>query len=154
MEKNILQDYTNAKARVKYLRKAAEKLGKKIERLEYTGYGLVGDTVSRGKRGKKPLGTVKISGFPVPEYQETVCQLKLRKKKLKAEEIKLEKMASEAEQFIESVQDIEMRNILSLHYIDDMTWVQIAHTMNELYNTKKYTPDGCRVKLERFFKKF
>ena len=154
MEKNILQDYTNAKARVKYLRKAAEKLEKKIERLEYTGYGLVGDTVSRGKRGKKPLGTVKISGFPVPEYQETVCQLKLRKKKLKAEEIKLEKMASEAEQFIESVQDIEMRNILSLHYIDDMTWVQIAHTMNELYNNKKYTPDGCRVKLERFFKKF
>ena len=137
MEKNILQDYTNAKARVKYLRKAAEKLEKKIERLEHTGYGLVGDTVSRGKRGKKPLGTIRISGFPVPEYQETVCQLKLRKKKLKAEEIKLEKMASEAEQFIESVQDIEIQNILSLHYIDGMTWVQIAHTMNELYNNKK-----------------
>ena len=49
MEKNILQDYTNAKARVKYLHKAAEKLEKKIERLEYTGYGIVGDTVSRGQ---------------------------------------------------------------------------------------------------------
>ena len=153
MKKNILQDYTNAKARVKYLRKAAEKFEKKIERLEHTGYGLVGDTVSRGKRGKKPLGTVRISGFPVPEYQETICQLKLRKKKLKAEEIKLEKMVSEAEQFIESVQDIEIQNILSLYYIDGMTWVQIAHTMNELYNNKKYTPDGCRVKLERFFQK-
>ena len=154
MEKNILQDYTNAKARVKYLRKAAEKLEKKIERLEHTGYGLVGDTVSRGKRGKKPLGTIRISGFPVPEYQETVCQLKLRKKKLKAEEIKLEKMASEAEQFIESVQDIEIQNILSLHYIDGMTWVQIAHTMNELYKNKYYTENSCRMKYERFLKKF
>lgn len=153
MEKNILQDYTNAKARVKYLHKAAEKLEKKIERLEYTGYGLVGDTVSRGKRGKKPLGTVKISGFPVPEYQETICQLKLRKKKIKAEEIKLEKMASEAEQFIESVQDIEMRNILSLHYIDDMTWVQTAHEMNILYGQEKYSSESCRKKHDRFLKK-
>ncbi len=154
MEKNILQDYTNAKARVKYLRKAAEKLEKKIERLEYTGYGLVGDTVSRGKRGKKPLGTVRISGFPVPEYRETVCQLKLRKKKLKAEEIKLERMAGEVEQFIEAVQDIEMRNILSFYYIEGMTWVNVAYEMNELYKNKYYTENSCRMKYERFLKKF
>ena len=121
--------------------------------MENRWYGIVGDTVSRGKRGKKPLGTVKISGFPVPEYQETVCQLKLRKKKLKSEEIKLEKMASEAEQFIESVQDIEMRNILSLHYIDDMTWVQTAHEMNILYGQEKYSSESCRKKHDRFLKK-
>lgn len=153
MEKNILQDYTNAKARVKYLHKAAEKLEKKIERLEYTGYGIVGDTVSRGKRGKKPLGTVKISGFPVPEYQETVCQLKLRKKKLKAEEIKLGRLVNEAEGFIASVSNIEMRNILSFHYIEGMTWAQVAYSMNVLYNNKIYTSDSCRVKHERFLKK-
>ncbi len=153
MEKNILQDYTNAKARVKYLHKAAEKLEKKIERFEYTGYGIVGDTVSRGKRGKKPLGTVKISGFPVPEYQETVCQLKLRKKKLKAEEIKLGRLVNEAEGFIASVSNIEMRNILSFHYIEGMTWAQVAYSMNVLYNNKIYTSDSCRVKHERFLKK-
>ena len=154
MEKNILQDYTNAKARVKYLRKAAEKLEKKIERLEYTGYGIVGDTVSRGKRGKKPLGTVKISGFPVPEYQETARQLELRKKLLKTEEMKLEKIVSEIEKFIESVNDIEMRNILSFYYIEGMTWVNVAYEMNELYKNKYYTENSCRMKYERFLKKF
>ena len=154
MEKNILQDYTNAKARVKSLHKAAEKLEKKIERLEYTGYGIVGDTVSRGKRGKKPLGTVKISGFPVPEYQETARQLELRKKLLKTEEMKLEKIVSEIEKFIESVNDIEMRNILSFYYIEGMTWVNVAYEMNELYKNKYYTENSCRMKYERFLKKF
>ncbi len=154
MEKNILQDYTNAKARVKYLHKAAEKLERKIERLEYTGYGLVGDTVSRGKRGKKPLGTVEISGFPVPEYQETARQLELRKKLLKTEEMKLEKIVSEIEKFIESVNDIEMRNILSFYYIEGMTWVNVAYEMNELYKNKYYTENSCRMKYERFLKKF
>ena len=154
MEKNILQDYTNAKARVKYLHKAAEKIEKKIERLEYTGYGIVGDTVSRGKRGKKPLGTVKISGFPVPEYQETARQLELRKKLLKTEEMKLEKIVSEIEKFIESVNDIEMRNILSFYYIEGMTWVNVAYEMNELYKNKYYTENSCRMKYERFLKKF
>ena len=154
MEKNILQDYTNAKARVKYLHKAAEKLEKKIERLEYTGCGIVGDTVSRGKRGKKPLGTVKISGFPVPEYQETARQLELRKKLLKTEEMKLEKIVSEIEKFIESVNDIEMRNILSFYYIEGMTWVNVAYEMNELYKNKYYTENSCRMKYERFLKKF
>ncbi len=154
MEKNILQDYTNAKARVKYLHKAAEKLEKKIERLEHTGYGLVGDTVSRGKRGKKPLGTVEISGFPVPEYQETVCLLKLRKKLLKTEEMKLEKIVSETEKFIESINDIEMRNILSFYYIEGMTWTSVACEMNKLYKNKYYTENSCRMKYERFLKKF
>lgn len=152
--KDILQQCLHAEARIKYLRGQTEKLKHKIDRLKYTGYGLVGDTVSRGKKGKKPLGTVRISGFPVPEYQETVNQLKLRNKLLKAEEIKLGRLVNEAEEFITSVSDIEMRNILSFHYIEGMTWAQVAYNMNVLYGGKIYTSDGCRVKHERFLKKF
>ncbi len=154
MDKNILQQYLHAKARINYLRTQADKLRHKIDRLKYTDYGIAGDTVSRGKRGKKPLGTVRISGFPVPEYQEAVNQLKLRNKLLKAEEIKLGRLVNETEEFIASVNDIEMRNILSLHYIEGMGWAQAAYNMNVLYGDKIYTPDGCRVKHERFLKKF
>lgn len=154
MDKNILQQYLHAKARINYLRTQADKLRHKIDRLKYTDYGIAGDTVSRGKRGKKPLGTVRISGFPVPEYQEAVNQLKLRNKLLKAEEIKLGRLVNEAEEFIASVNDIEMRNILSLHYIEGMGWAQVAYNMNVLYGDKIYTSDGCRVKHERFLKKF
>ena len=153
MDKNILQQYLHVKARIKYLRAQAEKLRRKTDRLMYTDYGIAGDTVSRGKRGKKPLGTVRISGFPVPEYQGIVEQLKRRNKLLKAEELKLARVACEAEGFIASISDIEMRNILSFHYIEGMTWVQVAYNMNVLYNNKIYTSDSCRVKHERFLKK-
>ena len=154
MNKDILQQYLHTRARIKYLCTQAEKLRHKINRLMYTDYGIAGDTVSRGKRGKKPLGTVRISGFPVPEYQGIVEQLKRRNKLLKAEELKLAKLACEAEGFIASISDIEMRNILSFHYIEGMGWAQVAYNMNVLYGDKIYTPDGCRVKHERFLKKF
>ncbi len=153
MNKDILQQYLHTRARIKYLCTQAEKLRHKINRLMYTDYGIAGDTVSRGKRGKKPLGTVRISGFPVPEYQGIVEQLKRRNKLLKAEELKLAKLACEAEGFIASISDIEMRNILSFHYIEGMTWAQVAYSMNVLYNNKIYTSDSCRVKHERFLKK-
>ena len=153
MNKDILQQYLHTRARIKYLCTQAEKLRHKINRLMYTDYGIAGDTVSRGKRGKKPLGTVRISGFPVPEYQGIVEQLKRRNKLLKAEELKLAKLACEAEEFIASISDIEMRNILSFHYIEGMTWAQVAYSMNVLYNNKIYTSDSCRVKHERFLKK-
>ena len=150
MDKNILQQYLHTKARIKYLHTQAEKLRRKTDRLMYTDYGIAGDTVSRGKKGKKPLGTVRISGFPVPEYQGIVEQLKRRNRLLKAEKLKLAKLACEAERFIASISDIEMRNILSLHYIEGMGWAQVAYNMDVLYGTKKYSAESCRKKHDRF----
>lgn len=152
MDKNILQQYLHARARIKYLRTQAEKLRRKTDRLMYTDYGIAGDTVSRGKRGKKPLGTVRISGFPVPEYQGIVEQLKRRNKLLKAEELKLARLAGEVEKFIVSVSDIEMQKILGFYYIDGMTWAQVADQMGVLCGVKKYSADGCRKKHDRFIK--
>lgn len=148
-----MQRYLDAKARIRYLRSASGKLSRELDRLVHTEYGVVGDTVSRGKRGKKSLGTVKISGFPVPEHQRISSQLKLRNKLLKAEEVKLAKMTNDVEQFIESVEDIEMRNILSLYYIEDMTWLQVANEMNILYGKDTYSSESCRKKHNRFIKK-
>lgn len=152
MDKNILQQYLHTKARIKYLHAQAEKLRRKTDRLMYTDYGITGDTVSRGKRGKKPLGTVRISGFPVPEYQGIVEQLKRRNKLLKAEELKLARLAGEVEKFIVSVSDIEMQKILGFYYIDGMTWAQVADQMGVLCGVKKYSADGCRKKHDRFIK--
>ena len=64
------------------------------------------------------------------------------------------RLVNEAEEFIASVSDIEIRSILSFHYIEGMGWAQVAYNMNVLYGDKIYTPDGCRVKHERFLKKF
>lgn len=150
MNKMILSKYSDAKARIKQLRMTIEKLEYKIDRLKHTDYGLVGDTVTKGKRGKKPLGTVKISGFPVPEYKEVEYQLKLRKEILNQQEMNLLSLTNEVEIFIDSIADIELQNILTLYYIENLTWMQVACRMNELYQMEKYTENSCRCKHDRY----
>lgn len=152
MDKTILSKYSDAKARIKQLRRTTEKLKDRLERLESTEYGMVSDTVSKGKRGKKPLGTVKITGFDVPKYQRTREQLKLRKEILRYQETNLLQLTNQVEEFIADIQDIELQNILTLYYIEDLMWMQVAYCMNELYKDRNYTTDSCRKKHERFLK--
>lgn len=152
MDKTILSKYSDAKARIKQLRGTIEKLENKLERLESTDYGLVSDTVSRGKRGKRPLGTVRITGFDIPEYQKTREQLKLRKEILRYQETNLLQLTNQIEEFIADIKDIELQNILTFYYIEDMMWGQVAVCMNELYKDRGYTTDSCRKKHERFLK--
>jgi len=59
----------------------------------------------------------------------------------------------QAEEFLETIQDSEMRIILRNKYIDNKNYIQIAHDMNNLYKKKKYTADGIRMKHDRFIKK-
>lgn len=151
---NILTQYADAVARVKYLRKEISKLEDKIYKLETTDYGLVSDVVTKGKKGGKPLGTVKITGFRVEEYRRTAENLEERKLLLKHREEELLGLMNQAEEFIEGIEDIELRNICSLYYIEGMTWVQVAHRMNELYGKENYTDNSCRCKHERFLEKF
>lgn len=148
---NILTQYADAAARVKYLRKEISKLEDKIYKLETTDYGLVSDVVTKGKKGGKPLGTVKITGFRVEEYRRTVENLEERKLLLKHREEELLELMNQAEEFIEGIGDIELRNICSLYYIEDMTWALVAFNMNEIYKGRNYTSDSCRMKHDRYF---
>lgn len=154
MNKNILIKYSDARARIKYLRQSIKKLEAKIEKLEYTDYGMVGDTVSKGKKGKKPLGTVKITGFSVPEHRKATRALRVRKVLLKNQEEELLQLTNDVEEFIAGIKNIEMQNILTLYYIEDLSWQQVAFSMNELYSDNTYTSESCRCKQERFLKKF
>lgn len=148
---NILTQYADAVARVKYLRKEISKLEDKIYKLETTDYGLVSDVVTKGKKGGKPLGTVKITGFRVEEYRRTAENLEERKLLLKHREEELLGLMNQAEEFIEEIEDIELRNICSLYYIEDMTWTLVALNMNEIYKGRNYTSDSCRMKHDRYF---
>ena len=152
MEKHILASYSDALARVKYIRKSIQNLEAKLGRMEEPGY-LVADTVTKGRKGKKPLGSVTVSGFPVNNYRHVRHTLALRKKQLEEEEQKLLELAGEAEGYISGIENIEIRNILSLYYIEDLNWVQVAHRMNGMYGRKGYTEESCRKKHERFIRK-
>lgn len=152
MNKNALIKYSDAKARIKYLRQTIEKLEAKVEKLESKD-NLVGDTVSKGKRGKKPLGTVKVTGIAVPELNKTIQALRVRRALLKNQEEELLQLTNDVEEFIAGIKNIEMQNILTLYYIENLSWQQVAVNMCELRTNKTYTADSCRVKHERFLKK-
>lgn len=58
MDKNILIEYADMKEEIKDLRRRIEQNKKELSRLNGQ---IVMDSVSCGKKGKKPLGTVKIT---------------------------------------------------------------------------------------------
>ena len=153
MQADILVQYVDAQARAKYLRKSIEDIERKIDRMSDIDYGTVSDTVTCGRKRRKPLGTVRISGYDMIRDQKLRKSLQQRRVLLELQEEELLAILNQTEEFIEGIEDIELRNILSLYYVEGMTWVQVAHTMNSLYRGREYTPESCRKKHERFFKK-
>lgn len=155
MDKHILAQYSDAQARVQLLREQVAKKQRHLERLSQRGY-IVTDSVTCGRRGKKPLGTVKISGIPIPEHDRLSRELEKQKENLEEEERQLREMVTEVEAFITGISDVEIRNLLTLYYVEELNWVQVAHKMNWLYKRKKkpYTDSSCRRKHDRFLEKF
>ena len=150
MDKDILAQYTDTRARIKYLKSEIDKLEEKIYRLKE--YGCVSDIVSCGKRGHKTMGTVKVTGYNIESYRKLHIKLTGIKHQLENEKWKLLELAEQAETYIAGIENIEIQNILSLHYIQGKTWIQTAFSMNELYENKCYTEDACRQKHNRYFK--
>lgn len=150
--KELLEQYSAALLRVKILRQKVFNLERRIEKMNTEGY-YVSDVVSCGRKGKKPLGTVRVTGFPLEKYSQMISQLKKQKGRLIEEERELLELITKVEEYILTIDDIEMRNILELYYVDDLNWVQVANKMNDLCKRKKYTESSCRQKHDRFLEK-
>ncbi len=152
MEKMILAEYADMKEEIKDLRKRIQKLEREIGKLEDS---IVTDSVSCGKKGKKSLGTVKISGVPDGILQRKHSTLDARRALLQEREAKLLELMNEAEEYINSIEKSELRKMFELYYIDDLTWYQVAQKMNEMHPKRKvkYTDDNCRKKHDRFLEK-
>lgn len=153
MIRSVLEKYSDALARTRILRQSIEKLELNIKKMEEQGY-YVADSVTKGRKGKKPLGRAVVKGFPLPEYERLKEGLQKRKDMLAREELTLMELTAEVEEYIFKLEDIEIRNILTLYYIDDLNWVQTAHRMNSIYDGRRvYTDSSCRQKHDRFLEK-
>ncbi|MBD5395010.1 MAG: hypothetical protein HDR71_12275 [Lachnospiraceae bacterium] len=150
--KKLLEQYSAALSRIKILRQNVLNLENKIEKMNEKGY-YVTDIVSCGKKGKKSLGTKKVSGFPHGEYKRISDLLLKRRDNLFQEEQNLLVLVTKVEEYISQIDDLEIRNILTLYYVDNLTWVQVAYRMNDLNKKKKYTESSCRQKHDRFLEK-
>lgn len=140
------------KEEIKDLRRRIHENERELAKLENM---IVTDSVTRGKRGKKPLGTVKITGRPTAAIALKQKLLKKRNDRLTALEAELLELTNQAEEYIETIPKSELRIIFRLYYIDDLTWYQVALKMNQKFPKRriKYTEDNCRMRHNRFLKK-
>nr|DAZ68369.1 MAG TPA: Protein of unknown function (DUF722) [Caudoviricetes sp.] len=152
VDKNILIEYADMKEEIKDLRRRIEQNKKELFRLNGQ---VVMDSVSCGKKGKKPLGTVKITGRPVTAISRKESLLNKRIRRLKELEEGLLELTIQVDEYIETIEKSELRIIFRLYYIDDLTWYQVALRMNQNFPKRKvkYTEDNCRMRHNRFLEK-
>lgn len=132
-------------------------LRRRIKELDHQIAGLqpVSDSVTCGKRGKKPLVTAKITGFPYPEYNRKKSLLIARKRKLERLEVQLLELMGQVEEYIESIEQSELRIMFRLYYVDELTWLQVAFRMNRMFPRRRipFTEDSCRIRHNRYLEK-
>ena len=152
MERNILVEYADMLEEIKDLRTRSQDDQKKINQLSQT---IVSDSVTCGKKGKKPLRTVKIKGFPNMEINRRIGLLKKRKAKMMLLESDLLEKQIQVEEYIDGIDKSELRMMFRLYYLDNLTWYQVALQMNQIFPKRriKYTEDSCRMRNKRYFEK-
>lgn len=148
MDKNVLIQYADMIEEVKDIRKRILQTEKQISRIEEEG--TVKDTVSGGMGG---IQHFVVEGMPVPELRRKKLLLNKRKAMLIEKENELLELMNQAEEYINSIEKSELRTIFRLHYIDGMTWTQVAHRMNAMHPKRKiaYNEKNLQKRNERFF---
>ncbi len=147
MDKAILVQYCEMKEEIKDLRRRIRELDRFLEKPP-----LVSDTV-RGTRKDGTIGPIRITGIPDQECRQKRNAYRELRLLLEQKEVELLELTCQAEEYIESIPQSELRTMFRLYYIDGLTWVQVAHRMNSMFPKRriKYTEDNCWRKNQRFF---
>lgn len=153
MDKNILEQYCTMREEAKDLRRRIDKGEKYLSKMSEEGYQ-VSDSV-KGTRKDGTIGSIRITGFPLPEYERVRTMTKKRIERLKILEEDLLEALNQVDDFINEIPKSELRMLFRFYYIDDLTWFQVAHNMNDRFPKKriKYTADSCRMLHNRYLKK-
>lgn len=131
---------------IRDIKKEVEYIQKKIEMADYTiKTWTTSDTVT----GSLPFfpytkHKIHIRGVDLPGYKQEVSRLR---SEWRAKLRKLTKKIEGASEYIESISDSEMRLLLTLRFIEGMSWQDIARKIG-------VAGDGSteRKRVERFFK--
>lgn len=144
MDKGILRQYTNLVKEFELEATRIEQMDAEIKAM-HPEANEVTDVVTKGRRGKKPLGVCVIHGFE----DNTVInrkRAKLRERKAKQELrlSRIENMILDVEEYINEVPDSETRMMMRFFFIDGQGWGDVAKSMGE-----GYTGDACKKKVQR-----
>ena len=134
MNKNDLEQYVNLKREITYLEKKIDKLEQKST--------ITSDYVQTGFIGKrKKVSTI----VGIDEKQQK--RLSKYKTQLQSFKLQLDQKRVELEEFIEQIEDTDLRLIIRYRYEDDFSWIKIMHLMN--YEAES----TARMKVDRFLEK-
>lgn len=150
MDKNILVQYSAMKEEIKDIRRRIEKDRKELDRLNKL---VVSDSVTCGKKGKKPIRTVKIQGRPVAAISRKESALKKHIYQLEQKEAELMELTIQAEEYINSIDKSELRMMFRLYFIDNLTYLEVAEKMNYMFPKRKksYSDENVKKRIQRFF---
>ena len=121
ISKEILTQYSDLQEEVKEVRNRIESTEKQIAKIEEEGNVI--DTVSGGSGG---IQHFKIEGFPYPEYSRKKSLLYVRKATLVNLELELTETLNQVEEFIAGVEDSRIRRIVTLRFIENLSWNKVA----------------------------
>ena len=147
--KDILIQYCELREEIKDLRERIDKDELRLQKIEEEG--VVSDTVT-GTRADGTIGSIKITGFPIPEYSTVKAMLKKRIAKLQIMEDELHEAVNAVDDFINAIPKSDLRQMFRFYYIDDMTWRKVATNMNKRFPNRRisYTEESCRKRHDRF----
>ena len=150
--KDILIQYCELREEIKDLRERIDRDELRLQKIEEEG--VVSDTVT-GTRADGTIGSIKITGFPIPEYSTVKAMLKKRIAKLQIMEDELHEAVNAVDDFINAIPKSDLRQMFRFYYIDDMTWRRVATNMNKRFPNRRisYTEESCRKRRDRFLEK-
>ena len=127
---------------LKYLKSEIELLQKQIENLDYT---ITTDSV----KGSNPYFPYEERNFTITGINENEYNQKTRRlqRKLKRRTEELIDLVEEMNRYIENIDDSLIRQIITLRYINGLTWEQVAARIGG-----NNTADSVRKVSERFLK--
>ena len=140
-DKHILEQYVSMRAEQQDLIRRIQSLDAKLLNMEMNS--IVSDTVTRGKKGKQSLGTVRIEGFPSRDYQKRKRTLRRYKQMLVDYDDELLEKQIQVEEYIRDIKDSYVRQAMRYRYIDGMSWIRIGKQMHT-------TEDAIRKTVSRY----
>lgn len=147
MDKEVLIQYCEMKEEIRDIRKRIKELDKFLSEPHQ-----VSDTV-KGTRRNGTIGSIKVTGYPVPEYYRKQALRERYKKLLEQKETELLELTCQAEEIIETVEKSQMRMILRFSIIDGLSNAKVADCMNRAFPKRKikYTDENIKKRIQRFF---
>lgn len=147
INKEVLLQYCDVQQEIKDIRRRIRELDKYLSSPHQ-----VSDTV-KGTRKDGTIGSIKVTGYPVPEHYTKERQRERYKKMLEAKEMELLDLACQAEEYIESEPRSEMRTMLRFAVIDGLTNKKVAEAMNATYPKRqiRYNEKNVTKRLQRYF---